>query len=78
MKDSSPFNPELREATDGYRTDAHAGDLELPIGREFVSMPPRLTPDQYVFWCEELLKEPVTRLVSPPPDPLVPRSEFSL
>ena len=78
MNDSSPSNHELREAAVAYRAGGDTGDLELPVGREFISMPPRLTPDQYVARCEECLKEPLTRLVSPPDDPLLPQSEFVL
>ena len=77
MNDSSPFNHELRESAVAYRAGADASGLELPIDREFISLPPRLTPDQYVAWCEERLREPFTRLVSPPEDPLLPRQEFT-
>jgi hypothetical protein len=78
MNDSSPSNHELREAAVAYRTTADAGSLELPVDREFVSMPPRLTPDQYVAWCEECLKEPLAQLVSTPVDSPVARPEFAL
>lgn len=78
MNESSPSNHELREAAVAYRTAADAGDLELPVDREFLSMPPRLTPGQYVAWCEECLKEPLVQLVSPPDVPLAPRPEFDL
>jgi hypothetical protein len=78
MNDSSPSNHKLREAAVAYRTSADAGDLELPIGREFISLRPRLTPDQYVAGCEERLKGPLTQLVSPPDDPLLPQPEFCL
>jgi len=78
MNDSSPSNHELQEAAVAYRTNTDGGDLELPNNREFISLPPKLTPDQYVAWCEEHLREPLTRLVSPPEDPLLPRPEFVL
>lgn len=78
MDDSSPSNHELHEAAAAYRTETDGGDLQLPINREFISLPPKLTPDQYVAWCEERLREPLTRLVSPAEEPLLPRAEFVL
>jgi hypothetical protein len=71
-------NHELHQTAVAYRTDTDRGDLELPVNPEFVSLPPKLTPDQYVAWCEEHLRQPLTRLVSPPEDPLLPRPEFDL
>jgi hypothetical protein len=31
-------------------------DLELPVDRDFLSVPPKLTFEQYVDWCEEMLE----------------------
>ncbi len=28
-------------------------DLELPEGRDFVSLPPKLSLEEYEVWCEE-------------------------
>jgi hypothetical protein len=78
MNGSSPSNPELRETAAAYRTNGNAGDLEFPVAREFVSTPPRLTPDQYVVWCEERLREPLAQLVSAPAEPFQMRKEFVL
>lgn len=78
MNDSSPSNHELREAAVAYGTRADAGDLEFPVDREFASTPPKLTPDQYVAWCEERLREPFTQLVSPPNEPPQLRKDFAL
>ena len=78
MSECSPSNHELREAAVAYRAGADAAGLELPVDREFISVPPRLTPDQYVAWCEERLREPLTQLVSPPEAPLLSRPEFVL
>ena len=76
MSESSPSNSELRESAAVFRVSSGADDLELPINREFLSLPPKLSPDQYVAWCEEGLRKPLTRLVSPPEDSLLPGEVF--
>ena len=54
MSESSPSNPELHEVAPAYRTSV-GNDLELPSAPGFVSSPPRMTPLEYVAWCEEML-----------------------
>jgi len=55
MDASSPSNNELHEAAVAYRVEADDELLELPVNRDFNSPPPRLTPTEYVAWCEECL-----------------------
>ena len=54
MSESSPSNPELREAVVPYRTNAD-DRLEFPVAPDFASHPPRMTPDEYMVWCEEMM-----------------------
>jgi hypothetical protein len=56
MSESSPSSNELREAVAAYRVGQSADDLELPVNRDFHLPPPRLTPVQYVAWCEAQMK----------------------
>ena len=54
MNESSPSNPELREAAVAYRADVDTADLEFPIAPDFNPRPPQLSPNAYVAWCEEM------------------------
>lgn len=54
MSDSSPSNSELRETSVPYR--AQIPDLEFPIAPDFVSRPPRLSPEEHLAWCEEVIR----------------------
>ena len=53
MNDSSRSSEELREPATHYNGSL---DLDLPDGTGFISRPPRLDPDAYMYWCEELMK----------------------
>ena len=55
MNESSPSNPELREATVAYRVQADEEALEFPVAPDFDPRPPQLSPADYVAWCEEVL-----------------------
>jgi hypothetical protein len=61
-----------------YRVNDDTDRLELPIDRDFLSLPPKLTPGQYVAWCEERIKNPISTLVSIPEEPVLPRTVFDL
>jgi hypothetical protein len=54
MNESSPSNPELREAAAACGAEPGAADLEFPIAPDFDSRPPQLSPNAYVAWCEEM------------------------
>ena len=54
MSESSPSNPELREAVVAYQAGVD-DKLEFPVAPDFASRPPRMTPDEYVVWCEEMM-----------------------
>jgi hypothetical protein len=56
MNESSPSNNELHEAAVAYRVEVDDELLELPVNRDFNSPPPRLTPTEYVAWCEDYVK----------------------
>jgi hypothetical protein len=78
MSGSSPSNNELREAALAYGVRSSPDRLELPVNRDFASPPPRLTPTEYVAWCEEYMKLNPSGFARRLEDGAKVRPEFSL
>src|SRR3954453_3907876 len=64
MSDSSRSKDKLREATAAYRLE-NVG-LKFPSARDLPSPPPRLTPTEFVEWCEKMM--PAMNIPSDPPE----------